>query len=49
MAHEQEPENLFMHCFHYDHCDTELLDKPEERLDELKNLAMAAAYSPFES
>lgn len=28
----------FMHCFHYDHCYTELLDKPKERLEELKNL-----------
>ena len=28
----------FMHCFHYDHCYTELLDNPKERLKELKNL-----------
>ena len=28
----------FMHCFHYDHCYTDLLDKPKERLEELKNL-----------
>jgi cytochrome b pre-mRNA-processing protein 3 len=31
----------FMHCFHYDHCYTELLDKPKERFDELKDLVMA--------
>jgi len=28
----------FMHCFHYDHCYTDLLDKPEERHEELRNL-----------
>lgn len=28
----------FMHCFHYDHCYSELLDDPKERLEELKNL-----------
>jgi cytochrome b pre-mRNA-processing protein 3 len=28
----------FMHCFHYDHCYTELLDTPSERLAELKQL-----------
>jgi len=28
----------FMHCFHYDHCYTELLDKPQERYEELRNL-----------
>lgn len=30
----------FMHLFHYDHCYTELLDNPKERLDELKNLVL---------
>jgi hypothetical protein len=30
----------FMHCFHYDHCYTELLDDPQERLAELKNLVL---------
>lgn len=30
----------FMHLFHYDHCYTELLDSPKERLDELKNLVL---------
>ncbi|CAJ1956215.1 unnamed protein product [Cylindrotheca closterium] len=29
----------FMHCFHYDHCYSgELLENPEERLEELKHL-----------
>ena len=30
----------FMHLFHYDHCYTELLDSPRDRLDELKNLVL---------
>lgn len=28
----------FMHCFHYDHCYAELIDNPQERLEELKLL-----------
>ena len=30
----------FMHLFHYDHCFSELLDSPKERLEELKNLVL---------
>lgn len=30
----------FMHLFHYDHCYTELLDSPKERLEELKSLVL---------
>jgi cytochrome b pre-mRNA-processing protein 3 len=37
----QVQQYTFMHCFHYDHCYTELLDKPEQRFDELKDLVMA--------
>jgi cytochrome b pre-mRNA-processing protein 3 len=35
---KQVQQYTFMHCFHYDHCYTELLDKPQERFEELKNL-----------
>ena len=31
----------FMHCFHYDHCYTELLHQPLQRREELKHLVKA--------